>query len=130
MALVRHFCATRAFDVVYYPGMTAQEANQYNLLDAPDFFAGVMALVGPARRDFSGATSFTSRRATDDRPYFSFLQVDDLPELMALHRKAVWRCWKVAMCSSWRRSCRRQLWRYCLFSSLADMATPQQSAAV
>ena len=88
MALVRHFCATRAFDVVYYPGMTAQEANQYNLLDTPDFFAGVMALVGPARREFQRRYKFHITPATDDRPYFfHFFKWATLPELMALHRQ-------------------------------------------
>ena len=88
MALVRHFCATRAFDVVYYPGMTAPEANQYNLLDTPDFFAGVMALVGPARREFQRRYKFHITPATDDRPYFfHFFTWTALPELMALHRQ-------------------------------------------
>jgi hypothetical protein len=88
MDLVRHFCTTRAFDVVYYPGMTASEANQYNLLDAPDFFAGVMALIGPTRREFQRRYKFHITPATDDRPYFfHFFKWATFPELMALHRQ-------------------------------------------
>jgi hypothetical protein len=88
LALVRHFCAMRAFDVVYYPGMTAQEANQYNLLDTTDFFAGVMALVGPARREFQQRYKFHIIPATDDRPYFfRFFKWAALPELMTLYRQ-------------------------------------------
>jgi hypothetical protein len=88
MALVRHFCTTRAFDVVYYPGMTAPEANQYNLLDTADFFAGVMALIGPTRQEFQRRYKFHITPATDDRPYFfHFFKWAALPELMALHRQ-------------------------------------------
>jgi spermidine synthase len=88
IALVRHFCAVRAFDVVYYAGMTAPEANQYNVLDTPDFFAGVMALVGPARREFQRRYKFDITPATDDRPYFfHFFKWTALPELIALHRQ-------------------------------------------
>jgi spermidine synthase len=85
---VRQFCATRAFDVVYYPGMTAQEANRYNQLDTPDFFEAVLALVGPARREFQRRYKFHITPATDDRPYFfHFFKWAALPELMALHRQ-------------------------------------------
>jgi hypothetical protein len=88
IALVRQFCASRAFDVVYYAGMTAQEANQYNVLDTPDFFAAVMALVGPARQEFQRRYKFDITPATDDRPYFfHFFKWAALPELIALHRQ-------------------------------------------
>ncbi len=67
---VKEFCRKRSFDVAYYPGMAADEANRYNLLAQPYFFEGAMALLGPQRQDFIERYKFYIEPATDDRPYF------------------------------------------------------------
>ena len=79
------FTSARAFDVAYYPGMRREEANRHNLLDAPLFHDGAMALLGPDRHDFVARYKFDLKPATDDRPYFfDFFRWRALPELIAL----------------------------------------------
>ena len=85
IAAARVFAAARAFDLAYYPGMKRNEANRYNLLDAPFFYDGAVALLGPDREDFIARYKFDLTPATDDRPYFfDFFRWRALPELMAL----------------------------------------------
>jgi hypothetical protein len=67
---LREFCAARSFDVVWFPGIRAEDVNVYNQLPAPWYFDGVQALLGPGRADFTRAYAFDIRPATDDRPYF------------------------------------------------------------
>jgi spermidine synthase len=67
---LREFCAALSFDVVWFPGIRAEDVNIYNQLPAPWYFDGVQALLGPDRADFTAAYAFDIRPATDDRPYF------------------------------------------------------------
>ena len=85
IAAVRRFAASRAFDLAYYPGMTRDQANRYNILAAPFFHDGAVALLGPDRADFISRYKFDLTPATDDRPYFfNFFRWRALPELLAL----------------------------------------------
>ncbi len=85
IAAVKRFAADRSFDLAYLPGLAAAEANRSNLLDAPYFFDGAAALLGPERRDFVGRYKFDLEPATDDRPYFAdFFKWRSLPELAQL----------------------------------------------
>jgi len=71
--------------VIYYPGITRDEANHYNQMPEAWFFEGTIRLLGPERAGFMDAYKFNIHPATDDRPYFShFLKWRTLPELMAL----------------------------------------------
>ena len=82
---LKAFSRERSFDLVYYPGMSADEANRYNQLQEPWFFEAVSHLLGPARTDFMDDYKFNIRPSSDDRPYFShFLKWETLPELLAL----------------------------------------------
>jgi hypothetical protein len=67
---LREFCDALSFDVVWFPGIGAQDVNTYNQLPAPWYFEGVQALLGPGRADFTAAYAFDIRPATDSRPYF------------------------------------------------------------
>jgi hypothetical protein len=67
---LREFCDALSFDVVWFPGIQAEDVNIYNQLPAPWYFDGVQALLGPGRADFTAAYAFDIRPATDDRPYF------------------------------------------------------------
>ncbi len=80
------FCQKRSFDLAYYPGMDATEANRYNILDQPSFFEGAAALLDKERRkDFLSRYKFNLEPATDDRPYFfHFFKWSSLPELLSL----------------------------------------------
>jgi spermidine synthase len=86
---IREFAAARSFDLAYLPGMRAEEANRYNVLDRPYFFEGARALIGPERQDFLEQYKFSLVPATDERPYFfDFFKWRALPEL-----------WRVALTS-------------------------------
>lgn len=85
IAALHEFCRARSFDVDYYSGMAAAEANQYNLLEEPYFFDAAQALQGTDRDGFWARYKFDVRPATDDKPYFfHFFKWRSLPELLAL----------------------------------------------
>jgi hypothetical protein len=82
---LRGFCRARSFDVGYYPGMQAAEANRYNVLEKPYFFEAAQALLSPDRDKFWARYKFDIRPTTDDKPYFfHFFKWRSLPELLAL----------------------------------------------
>lgn len=86
IARLRAFLDERSFDAGYYPGMRREEANRYNILDAPYFYDGASALLGDERDNFIAAYKFNLTPATDDRPYFdSFFRWRSLPEQIAQH---------------------------------------------
>lgn len=88
IAALREFCRTRSFDVAYYPGMDAIEANRYNMLAQPYFYDGAVALLGPQRQDFIEQYKFYIAPATDDRPYFfRFFKWNSAAELFALREQ-------------------------------------------
>jgi len=85
LTALKKFTEDRSFDLVFYPGMEAGEANQYNLLAQPSFFWGAQALLGDSPEKFLHTYKFQIRPATDDRPFFfHFLKWDTLAELFAL----------------------------------------------
>ena len=87
IAKAKAFSKERSFDLCYYPGISADEANRFNVLDEPYFFVGAMALIGAERDAFIARYKFDIAPATDERPYFfDFLKWRTLPELMALRR--------------------------------------------
>ena len=87
IAAAKNFSEERSFDLVYYPGISAAEANRFNVLDEPYFFAAAMALIGEERGAFLSRYKFNIAPATDDRPYFfDFFKWRTLPELLAIRR--------------------------------------------
>jgi len=82
---LRDFCTARAFDLAWYPGMTAAEANRFNILARPYFFEAATALAGDGAAGFMARYKFDITPATDDRPYFAhFFKWQILPEILAL----------------------------------------------
>ena len=55
---MRTFCRARAFDLAWYPGMTEDEANRFNVLQQPYFFRAAEALNGPGAEDFMARYKF------------------------------------------------------------------------
>jgi len=85
---IKQFSRERSFDLAYYSGMRADEANHYNLLDKPYFYEGAMALLGPQRQSFIDRYKFYIEPATDDRPYFfRFFKWSAAAELFALRKQ-------------------------------------------
>ena len=85
---VKAFCAPRGFDLAYYPGMPAAEANRYNRLQRDYFFDGAKRLLGPQRKQFLQDYKFNLEPASDDRPFhFHFVKWTTLGELLALRQR-------------------------------------------
>lgn len=87
IATVKDFAASRSFDLAYFPGIEAAEANRRNILPEPYLFDGITALLGPEREAFVDSYKFDISPTTDDRPYFfDFFKWRTLPELLSLRR--------------------------------------------
>lgn len=85
IAALKRFCRARSFDLAFYPGMRASEANLYNQLAQPDFYNGAVALLGPQRQQFIDQYKFYIEPATDDKPhFFRFFKWDAAAEIFAL----------------------------------------------
>lgn len=85
---LQSFCEQRAFDLAYYPGMPASQANRYNRLREPVFYQAAQALMGDQRKAFLTDYKFNIQAATDDRPYFfNFFKWSALPEILSLKGK-------------------------------------------
>ena len=88
IAAIKKFSHARSFDLAYYPGMKADEANRYNLLAQPYFFDGATALLGPQRQDFIDRYKFYIEPATDDRPhFFRFFKWNAAAEIFSLREQ-------------------------------------------
>jgi len=73
------------FDVAWYPGMQASEANHSNRLREPYFYQAAARLAGAGRARFLDDYKYVLQPATDDRPYFfHFFKWRVLPEILAL----------------------------------------------
>jgi SAM-dependent methyltransferase len=88
IAAIRVFAEERSFDVAYYPGMPAEEANRSNLLAAPYLYEGATALAGAGEARYRARYKFDITPASDDRPYFfDFFRWRALPELLELRKR-------------------------------------------
>ncbi len=82
---MRAFATQRSFDLAYYPGMTAAEANRFNILTSPYFFEAAGELLSERRAAFIERYKFDLTPASDDQPYFfDFFRWRSLPEFLQL----------------------------------------------
>lgn len=85
IARLKQFCNERSFDPVYYPGITEQEANRFNVQQQPYLYRAATALLGDRSQAFIDAYKFNIEPATDDKPYlFHFFKWRTLPEISSL----------------------------------------------
>ena len=71
IAKLKGFCRERSFDLIYYPGMDASEANRYNLLDDTVYYDAFRRLL--SRDDhqvFVEQYPYEITPTVDDRPFF------------------------------------------------------------
>ncbi|HIE25957.1 TPA: SAM-dependent methyltransferase [Candidatus Poribacteria bacterium] len=88
ISATKQFCAKRSFDLVYYPGITEAEANQYNLLEQPEYFRSVQTIIFGDRRTFFEDYAFNIKPATDNKPYFfHFFKWKSVPLFLETMRK-------------------------------------------
>lgn len=66
---VRTFCRSRAYDLVWLPGITSAEVNRINVLDRPFFYEAALKIW--QGRPHQPASPFNLTPATDDRPWFN-----------------------------------------------------------
>ncbi|MEK6814926.1 MAG: hypothetical protein AABY65_09340 [Nitrospirota bacterium] len=80
---IKLFSEQRGFDLVYYPGMTAAEANRFNRFPEPIYENLTRRIVNPAERNaLYDHYPFDIRPVTDDRPFFfHFFRSDRLGEV-------------------------------------------------
>ncbi len=78
ISAVREFCKERSFDVAYYPGITREETNKYNILSDPQdpatseplYYNACMALLSDDHQSVYQDYLFNIRPATDEKPFF------------------------------------------------------------
>lgn len=83
IAEVRQFLQQRGFDAVYFPGIQAEDLNQYNVLAEPiyhDLFQRILADPASTYANYR----FDIRPPTDDRPFFfHYFKWEQTPEILA-----------------------------------------------
>jgi hypothetical protein len=71
VAAWKALCAERGFDLVHYVGMTADEANRYNVLsNAAHFNAFELVLSKQERQNFLQQYAYDVSPPSDDQPFF------------------------------------------------------------
>ncbi len=82
---LRAFCRSRSFDTSWFPGISIEDTNRYNVLARPYLYQGATALLDEDPSDFHRRYKFYIEPATDDRPYFfHFFKWSTLLEVLAL----------------------------------------------
>jgi hypothetical protein len=82
---LKQFCNERSFDLAYYPGITEQEANRFNIQQQPYLYQAAIALLGDKSQAFIDDYKFNIEPAIDDRPYFfHFFKWESLAEILSL----------------------------------------------
>jgi len=81
---MKAFCADRNFDLVYYPGIRAEEANHYSVVaGAPYYHTFHNLLFAPDRAVFYRDYPYDVRPPTDDRPFFfHFFKWSQTPQIL------------------------------------------------
>ncbi len=71
LEIVRAFAASRAFDVVYLPGIQPEEVNRHNVLMQPDYHDAFVGLLEAEDRDaWYRAYPFDVEPPSDNHPFF------------------------------------------------------------
>jgi hypothetical protein len=71
IAMLKEFCAERSFDLIYYKGMSATEANRYNVLPDTAHYGSFQSVLSAAERpDFLRRYPYEVSPPSDDRPFF------------------------------------------------------------
>ena len=82
---LKQFCNERSFDLVYYPGISEQEVNRFNIQQLPFLYQAAIALLSDKSQAFIDDYKFNIDPATDDRPYFfHFFKWQSLAEILSL----------------------------------------------
>jgi len=82
---LKQICKQRRFDLVYYPGISRNETNRFNLLDRPRYYEIFTEILDRSRRDrFLRLYPFDLNPPTDEKPFFfdfmKWSRIGDLKE--------------------------------------------------
>ena len=88
---VIRFCERLNFDTAYYPGISPQQANRYNLLERPVYYESISGLLKTTDRTrFYRNYPYDISPVTDDRPFFfHFFRWRQIPAILRSYGK-VW----------------------------------------
>ena len=79
----RAFLRQRGFDAVYFPGIQAEDANQFNILPEPAYYTLVQAILHRPEATYDDYR-FDIRPPTDNRPFFfHYFKWRQTPEILA-----------------------------------------------
>ncbi len=85
ISALKSFCQQRSFDIAWYPGISKNEVNQFNIFNQAYFYQGAKALLGEHSKQFLQDYKYNLYPATDDQPFFHhFFKWSVLPELINL----------------------------------------------
>ncbi|MFK5894290.1 MAG: SAM-dependent methyltransferase, partial [Pseudomonadota bacterium] len=85
---LKQFCQSRAFDIVWYAGIKANQTNQFNRFRQPWFYQAANALLSDASLEFLQDYKYYVYPATDDKPFFHhFFKWSALGELVSLREQ-------------------------------------------
>ncbi|MCP4021522.1 MAG: hypothetical protein GY729_06755 [Desulfobacteraceae bacterium] len=70
IAKLKAFCENRLFDLVYYPGITPEQANRHIQLELPVYHDAVQKLLSSQKKVFVRDYDFDISSSTDNKPYF------------------------------------------------------------
>lgn len=83
VSIVKEFCEQFNFDPVLLPRITAQEKEQFNIVEDENFFSDLEGMFGPQREKIVSGYNYNIRPPTDNKPYFfQFIQWENLSELI------------------------------------------------
>jgi hypothetical protein len=69
LAEIRDFSRAQGLDLVAMPGLAEAEANQYNVLDRPEYYHAFRQLLADSESLYAGQ-GYDVRPPTDDKPFF------------------------------------------------------------
>jgi len=79
----RRFARERGFDLVHVPGIEAEQANKFHILEEPIYYEGAQRILSDGYEEFYRDYAYNIRPATDDRPYFfDFFKWRSLPVMI------------------------------------------------
>jgi hypothetical protein len=71
VAKIKDFCEEEKLDLVYYPGIRAEEANRFNVLEKPEDYLAFKELAQASKREaFYQGYFYDVTPVSDDQPFF------------------------------------------------------------
>jgi len=85
LEIIRGFTNSRAFDLVYVPGISSEELNRFNILPEPVYYQTFNALLtAPDRETWYASYAYEVTPPTDDRPFFGhFFKWSQAPQILS-----------------------------------------------